>query len=430
MKSRTRLPSSPARMAMLVASASRRRSSARAAAAARRPRKQAADRDLPARRGGRPEHGRAVRRGRLLPAAADDRDPTAGRRRWRGDRSRWLLRPASAMAPLKPLWDSALARDRARLRVARHHALALRRAGLHGVGHAGRQGDARRLAQSLPAGVDRRAQPAARRRARRGTMPRSLRASRRRSPSAASTSSACAAPAGARSKTQYAQSADPLLQRRARRRVRSDARRCARRPRVPYRPAAGAEYPRSPFGQALGEIARLAKADVGLEVAFTEIGNWDHHVNEGVGDRPDRQPPRRILARPRGAGDRPRRSHGRHGHRHDVGVRPRRRGERQRRHRPRPRQRDDGHRRQRQRRQVHGTWPGLSDAQRYEGRDLAVTTDFRDVFSESSPRTWAPSREAAITHLSRATRAELIRSPWRSSRGRMRPEPSPEPEPI
>jgi uncharacterized protein (DUF1501 family) len=31
---------------------------------------------------------------------------------------------------------------------------------------------------------------------------------------------------------------------------------------------------------------------------------------------------------------------------------------------------------------VYGRWPGLAAAQRYEGRDLAVTTDFRDVFSE------------------------------------------------
>src|SRR5204863_6651044 len=50
---------------------------------------------------------------------------------------------------------------------------------------------------------------------------------------------------------------------------------------APYRPSAGADYPPTPFGRALAEIARLAKADVGLEVAFTELGNWDHHVNEG-----------------------------------------------------------------------------------------------------------------------------------------------------
>jgi uncharacterized protein (DUF1501 family) len=31
---------------------------------------------------------------------------------------------------------------------------------------------------------------------------------------------------------------------------------------------------------------------------------------------------------------------------------------------------------------VLGRWPGLGEAQRFEGRDLAVTTDFRDVFSE------------------------------------------------
>jgi uncharacterized protein (DUF1501 family) len=31
---------------------------------------------------------------------------------------------------------------------------------------------------------------------------------------------------------------------------------------------------------------------------------------------------------------------------------------------------------------VYGKWPGLDAGQRYEGRDLAVTTDFRDVFGE------------------------------------------------
>jgi uncharacterized protein (DUF1501 family) len=31
---------------------------------------------------------------------------------------------------------------------------------------------------------------------------------------------------------------------------------------------------------------------------------------------------------------------------------------------------------------VYGQWPGLAPEQRYEGRDLAVTTDFRSVFSE------------------------------------------------
>lgn len=31
---------------------------------------------------------------------------------------------------------------------------------------------------------------------------------------------------------------------------------------------------------------------------------------------------------------------------------------------------------------VYGRWPGLAPEQRYQGRDLAVTTDFRSVFSE------------------------------------------------
>ena len=31
---------------------------------------------------------------------------------------------------------------------------------------------------------------------------------------------------------------------------------------------------------------------------------------------------------------------------------------------------------------VYGKWPGLRAEQRYERRDLAVTTDFRDVFAE------------------------------------------------
>jgi uncharacterized protein (DUF1501 family) len=31
---------------------------------------------------------------------------------------------------------------------------------------------------------------------------------------------------------------------------------------------------------------------------------------------------------------------------------------------------------------VHGRWPGLDSSHLYENRDLAVTTDFRDVFAE------------------------------------------------
>ncbi len=49
-----------------------------------------------------------------------------------------------------------------------------------------------------------------------------------------------------------------------------------------YTPENGAQYPRSPYGDALRQIAQLIKADVGLEVAFAETGNWDHHAQEGA----------------------------------------------------------------------------------------------------------------------------------------------------
>ena len=48
-----------------------------------------------------------------------------------------------------------------------------------------------------------------------------------------------------------------------------------------YRPEHGADYPRTAFGQALQQIAQLSKADVGLEVAFADVGGWDTHVNQG-----------------------------------------------------------------------------------------------------------------------------------------------------
>src|SRR5450759_729318 len=50
--------------------------------------------------------------------------------------------------------------------------------------------------------------------------------------------------------------------------------------RQEYTPGAGADYPRGRFGQALRQIAQLIKNDVGVEMAFADIGGWDHHVNE------------------------------------------------------------------------------------------------------------------------------------------------------
>ncbi|MBV9343233.1 MAG: DUF1501 domain-containing protein, partial [Acidobacteria bacterium] len=48
-----------------------------------------------------------------------------------------------------------------------------------------------------------------------------------------------------------------------------------------YSPAPAANYPRGRFGESLKQLAQLIKANVGVEVAFADIGGWDHHVNEG-----------------------------------------------------------------------------------------------------------------------------------------------------
>ena len=149
-----------------------------------------------------------------------------------------------------------------------------------------------------------------------------------------------------------------------------------------YTPANGAEYPSSPYGAALRQIAQLVKADVGLEVAFAESGNWDHHANEGsatglIANRLD-DFGRGIGALVRDLGDRMQdvviltmSEFGRavaengsrgtdHGHGNAMmviggGVRGGK---------------------------VYGRWPGLAREQRHEGRDLAITTDFRAVFGE------------------------------------------------
>lgn len=149
-----------------------------------------------------------------------------------------------------------------------------------------------------------------------------------------------------------------------------------------HRPAAGAEYPGSDFGDALRQIAQLIKADVGLEVAFAETGRWDHHANEGgaTGQLADRLADlAQALAAfatdlGEGLGDvlvltmsefgRTVAENGSRGTDHGHGNAMLALGGSVR----------GG--------QVLGRWPGLEPDQRFEGRDLAVTTDFRDVFAE------------------------------------------------
>jgi uncharacterized protein (DUF1501 family) len=150
-----------------------------------------------------------------------------------------------------------------------------------------------------------------------------------------------------------------------------------------YQPEHGAEYPRSGYGEALRQIAQLIKADVGLEVAFAEAGGWDTHVNQGASagqlagrlddfarglaalalDLGDRMADVVILTMSefgRAVAENGNRGTD-HGHGNAmmiIGGQNVRGGK------------------------VYGRWPGLEREQRYEGRDLSVTTDFRTVFAE------------------------------------------------
>src|SRR5262249_31764261 len=47
------------------------------------------------------------------------------------------------------------------------------------------------------------------------------------------------------------------------------------------RPAHGAQYPRTRFGESLRQIAQLVRADVGLEVASADVAGWATHVGQG-----------------------------------------------------------------------------------------------------------------------------------------------------
>jgi uncharacterized protein (DUF1501 family) len=153
-----------------------------------------------------------------------------------------------------------------------------------------------------------------------------------------------------------------------------------------YKAENGAQYPRTPFGNGLLQIAQLIKAGVGLEIAFTDIGGWDTHVNEGssrgqlsnllqqfssgiaalytdLGQRMDD-----VVIMTMSEFGRTVRENGNrgtdHGHANAMFVvgNSVRGGK------------------------VYGQWPGLKSDQLYEGRDLNLTTDFRDVFAEVAKR--------------------------------------------
>src|SRR5262245_10692407 len=150
----------------------------------------------------------------------------------------------------------------------------------------------------------------------------------------------------------------------------------------PQRYSPTVSYPNSQFGQALLQIAQLVKSDIGLQVAFTDIGGWDTHANQGSGRgqlaNRLKEFGNGIAALYRDLGDRMRnvviltmtefgraiRQNGSggtdHGHASSLFVAGGPvKGEK-----------------------VYGQWPGLAPEQLHEGRDLALTTDFRAVFSD------------------------------------------------
>jgi uncharacterized protein (DUF1501 family) len=149
-----------------------------------------------------------------------------------------------------------------------------------------------------------------------------------------------------------------------------------------YPPENGADYPKSAVGQRLQQIGVIIKANIGAEVLFLDCGGWDNHVNEGgaqgqlanllkdlgqslaafhqdMGDRTAD-----IVVVTMSEFGRTGKENGNrgtdHGHANCMFVMG---GDIK-----------GGH--------VYGKWPGLADHQLNDGRDLALTTDFRSVVGE------------------------------------------------
>jgi uncharacterized protein (DUF1501 family) len=149
-----------------------------------------------------------------------------------------------------------------------------------------------------------------------------------------------------------------------------------------YTPGAGVNYPASEFGNNMKQIAQLLKANLGVEAAFTDVSGWDTHQNQGGanGQLANRLSDfsASIAAFWRDMGDeaenvtlvtmsefgRTARENGTggtdHGHANAMFVLGGKvKGGK-----------------------VYGRWPGLDNDQLNEGRDLVLTTDFRQVLGE------------------------------------------------
>ncbi|HZQ69230.1 MAG TPA: DUF1501 domain-containing protein [Terriglobales bacterium] len=150
-----------------------------------------------------------------------------------------------------------------------------------------------------------------------------------------------------------------------------------------YKPAPGANYPRTRFADSLKQLCQLIKGNLGVQVAFADIGGWDHHVNEGstqgqmanmlrefsqslsafwidLGDLAEDTVIITMSEFGRAARENSTRGTD-HGYAQVMFVMggPVKGGK------------------------VYGRWPGLDPSQLYAGRDLAVTTDFRRVLGEA-----------------------------------------------
>jgi len=143
-----------------------------------------------------------------------------------------------------------------------------------------------------------------------------------------------------------------------------------------------AGYPKGKTGKDFSQLARLIKADVGLRFGFLDMGGWDHHVNEGSTEgilaKRLQEYGQGLAAFYNDIGDRAEdvvvvtmtefgRTIEENG---DAGT-------------------DHGHASvmflfggKLKGGKVYGRWPGLEKENRFEERDLAVTTDFRQVLSE------------------------------------------------
>ena len=154
-----------------------------------------------------------------------------------------------------------------------------------------------------------------------------------------------------------------------------------------YQPAAGVQYPTTPFGNSLKQIAQLMKAKLGVEAAFSDIGGWDTHQNQGGANgqlaNRLREFSEGIAAFWRDLGQDAENvtlvtmsEFGRTARQNGTGGT------------------DHGHANVMfvlggtvKGGKVYGKWPGVANEQLNEGRDLAVTTDFRAVLGEAAYKT-------------------------------------------